>query len=182
MKMSFSIPVSRIFVLLVASVFLLAGCKKEEEPVTALDVLTRRLEQVDQVQLNSDLAVIDDSLDLWGLADKVQKEPNGVRYIVDTLGTGPFPVLESAVRMKYTGKLLSTGEVFDSNNNAVFFLFELITGFQTTVPLLPVGTKATLYIPSGYGYGPNDNVDPDGNVIIPGNANLIFEIEILEIV
>jgi len=48
----------------------------------------------------------------------------------------------------------------------------LIPGMQVGLTLLPVGSIATIYIPSGYGYG------TQGSSGIPGNANLIFSVNL----
>lgn len=169
-------------VLALAAVLIFStGCSKTEDTPTAQDILDQVLANVDQAQLNSDLAVIDDSLDTWGLADMIQIGPAGVRILIDSLGSGPMPTLENIIQINYNGKLLATGETFDSNQNASFNLFNLIAGFQTAMPTLPEGTKATLFIPSGLGYGSSDATDNAGNVIIPGNSNLIFDIELLTI-
>lgn len=160
-------------------VVLLAGCNKEDDLPTAQDLLNQVLANVDQAQLTADLAIIDDSLTTWGLIDQIQEGPQGVRYLVEEMGSGPKPVLESTIPMNYTGKLLSTGGTFDSGQNVNFQLYRLIAGFQTVLPLLPAGTTVTLYIPSGLGYGAQDATDNAGNIIIPANSNLIFEIEML---
>jgi FKBP-type peptidyl-prolyl cis-trans isomerase len=53
-----------------------------------------------------------------------------------------------------------------------FALSGLIKGLRLGIPLIPVGTKATFYVPSTLGYGLR------GSGSIPSNANLIFEIEL----
>jgi FKBP-type peptidyl-prolyl cis-trans isomerase len=164
---------------LAAFIFLFSGCNKEvAEPLTAQDVLDSTLKNVDQAQLETDTKIIDDSLAVWGLTDIVLTEPNGVRYKIDTLGNGEKPILESVVWIKYSGKLLSTGEEFDAGDKLETYLYRLIAGFQTTLPLIPNGSTITLYIPSGLGYGPNDVRDNSGKVVIPKNSNLIFDIEL----
>ncbi|PHN05298.1 FKBP-type peptidyl-prolyl cis-trans isomerase [Flavilitoribacter nigricans] len=168
-----------IALFLVAGLF--SGCQKEELPPSAQENLERVLSNVDPVQLNSDIAVIDDSLDMWGLADMVLKEPNGVRYLIDSTGSGNRPVLENIVEINYSGRLMSTGEEFDSGENVSFILANLIAGFQTTLPLVPTGSRVTLFIPSGLGYGPNDVPDAAGNIVVPANSNLIFEVDLLDI-
>jgi FKBP-type peptidyl-prolyl cis-trans isomerase len=157
-----------------------AGCVgSTEEPLTPEQWLEQQLAKVDQAQLVIDTQVIDDSLALWD-STNVLMEPNGVRYIIQETGNGIKPVLSSVITVKYSGKFLSTPDVeFDGSDNLVYPLYNLILGWQTTLPLLPVGTKATLYIPSGLAYGKAGVVDPGtGDELIPPNANLIFEIEL----
>lgn len=159
---------------------MLFGCIESQEPVTPEKWLTQQLAKVDKTKLTSDVEIIDDSLERWELTPFVLTEPNGVRYVVDEVGTGQNPTLRSVITVKYVAKILSTGETFNSSNSLVYPLYNLILGWQTTLPLLKVGTKATLYIPSGLAYGTNGVIDgSNGDVIVPPNANLIFEIELL---
>ncbi len=179
-----------LFVFFITSIFFLSGClnKNVEDPITPEQFLENALQNVDQTRLASDLMVIDDSLEMWDITPMVIKEPKGVRYTIDEAGPvdAVKPTLSSVIKIKYTAKFLSTGEVFDTSENieAKFletYLYGLILGFQTTIPHLQKGTRATLYIPSGYGYGPNDLKDASGIVVIPKNSNLIFEIELLDV-
>ncbi|WOK08290.1 FKBP-type peptidyl-prolyl cis-trans isomerase [Imperialibacter roseus] len=169
----------RANILLAAFIFLFSSCNKEvAETLTAQDLLDSALKNVDQTQLDIDTKIIDDSLAVWGFTDVILTEPQGVRYKIDTLGNGEKPKLESIVWIKYSGKLLSTGEEFDAGDKLETYLYRLIAGFQTTLPLIPNGSTITLYIPSGLGYGANDVRDSSGKVAIPKNSNLIFDIEL----
>ena len=99
---------------------------------------------------------------------------SGVRFIIDSLASGFPPKANSTVSFKYKGQLFS-GTVFDQGStNGVVSSF--IGGFQVGLSLLPKGSKGRLFIPSGYGYGPT------GSGSIPANANLIFEIELTDVV
>jgi FKBP-type peptidyl-prolyl cis-trans isomerase FklB len=89
------------------------------------------------------------------------------------------------VKVKYTGKLLSDGFEFYSATNEPSATFDsrvinYIFGMQVALPKLPVGSKATLYIPSGLGFG--DQVINSGSASVPANSNLIYEVELLGIV
>ncbi|NJM26827.1 MAG: hypothetical protein HC859_16510 [Bacteroidia bacterium] len=61
------------------------------------------------------------------------------------------------------------------------FLSDLIVGWKLVLPLLPNGTKATLYIPSGFGYGNNTIRDENNEIVIPPNSILIFEVELINV-
>jgi FKBP-type peptidyl-prolyl cis-trans isomerase len=97
--------------------------------------------------------------------------------VITTQGTGTKPTLTNSIKVKYKGTLLSNGQIFDQANSAVVFkLSSLITGWKIGFQLLPAGSKATLYIPSGLAYG-------TGSVgSIPPNSNLIFEVELFEVI
>lgn len=194
MKIQLNTPTvkSGLSVFFILSIFLLSGCLNNsnvEDPISPEEFLANALQEVNQTQLFSDLSVIDDSLVMWGITPKVLKDnQEAVRYTIDEAGSidAVKPTLSNIIKFKYTGKFLKTGEVFDSSEDTAdkfveSYLYGLIIGFQTTLPLLTKGTKATLYIPSGYGYGPNDLKDVNGAVVIPKNSNLIFEIELLDV-
>jgi len=167
--------------IVISSLLMFSGCLKTVEPMTPEDNLKQELANIDKTQLEKDFKIIDDSIAKWGLTPLILKEPNGVRYQIKTLGTGAKPTLSNKIRIKYSGRVLSTGKTFDSSASADFYLYHLVTGFQTTMPLIPKGSLIVLYIPSGYGYGPNDFMDNAGAVLIPKNSNLIFEVELIDI-
>ncbi len=180
-----------LFGFFILSLLFLSGCLNNDnvqDILTPEEFLEDAIQKVDQTKLASDLQVIDDSLEMWDITPMIFIEPKGVRYTIDEAGPidAVKPTLSNIIKFKYTGKLLKTGEVFDTSENTAdkfieSYLYGLIIGFQTTVPLLTKGTKATLYIPSGYGYGPTDRTDNQGVVVIPKNSNLIFEIELLDV-
>jgi FKBP-type peptidyl-prolyl cis-trans isomerase FkpA len=160
------------------SMITLSGCIEPKEAPSAEAVLLQNLASVDKTQLESDLAVIDDSLARWSI--QALSEPNGVRYQIVTQGSGPKPTLDSYIKINYKGKLLKNKSVFDQQNGAVFQLRGLILGWQTTLPLINKGSKVVLYIPSGLAYGTGAVPSQDGTILIPANSNLIFEMELVD--
>lgn len=102
-------------------------------------------------------------------------DPSGLKYVITVLGTGAKPTATSTITFNYDGKFLATGVSFDkSTAPATSALSDLIKGFQIAMPLLPVGSKASLYIPSSLGYGPFGKPGK-----IPSNSNLIFDVELV---
>lgn len=102
--------------------------------------------------------------------------------IVDTLvGTGEAVKKGDRVRVHYTGRLMD-GKVFDSSiPRGQAFEFDVgqgqvIRGWDEGLLGMKKGGKRTLTIPSEMGYG-SRGVGP-----IPPNADLVFDIELLEIV
>jgi FKBP-type peptidyl-prolyl cis-trans isomerase FkpA len=154
------------------------GCHKDKVvPDTAEQTLAKQLAVVDQTQLAADLKVIDDSLAKWGITPMT--EPNGVRYTIQTTGTGAMPKLDSYITITYKVKLLKNKSVVDQGTNIKFALTDLIVGWKTVLPLIPQGSKITLYVPSGLAYGSYERIDPiDHTVIMPANSNLIFDIDL----
>jgi FKBP-type peptidyl-prolyl cis-trans isomerase FklB len=118
------------------------------------------------------------------LAENKKKEgvialPSGLQYKVLTQGTGPKPKATDSVTVHYRGTLLD-GTEFDSSMKhgqpVTFTLNQVVRGWTEGIQLMPKGSKYQFFIPSDLAYGPNGM----GNVI-PPNATLIFEIELLNI-
>lgn len=87
----------------------------------------------------------------------------------------------ASVTMHYVGVLAASGEQFDSSldrGEPATFQLEpgaLIEGFSRGLLGAKVGTKRRLEIPSALGYG-----ERGAPPVIPANADLVFEVEILE--
>jgi FKBP-type peptidyl-prolyl cis-trans isomerase len=99
---------------------------------------------------------------------------------IETLveGTGDTPKATDKVKVHYTGTLID-GTKFDSSIDRgepiTFALDQVIKGWGEGLQLMKVGGKARLVIPPSLGYGPN------GTGPIPGNATLVFEVQLLSI-
>ena len=106
--------------------------------------------------------------------------------IVDTkVGTGPTPRTGQICVMHYTGWLYQTGakgKKFDSSvDRGQPFEFPIgtrrvIAGWDEGVATMKVGGKRTLIIPPELGYGSRG-----AGGVIPPNATLIFEVELLDV-
>jgi FKBP-type peptidyl-prolyl cis-trans isomerase len=110
---------------------------------------------------------------------KVTKTASGLGFFIRTEGSGPTPRPSDTVKVHYTGWLLD-GKKFDSSVDrgapATFPLSRVIAGWTEGVGLMKVGEKRTLLIPPDLGYG-RRGMPP----VIPGNADLVFDVELLEI-
>lgn len=112
---------------------------------------------------------------------KTNMTANGVTWEVIKEGTGAAPKPGDSVTVHYTG-WLEDGKKFDSSvDRNEPFSFRLgrgyvIQGWEEAVATLKVGGKSKFTIPSELGYG-----DRGAGGIIPPNATLIFDIELLAI-
>jgi FKBP-type peptidyl-prolyl cis-trans isomerase len=108
--------------------------------------------------------------------------PNGqtseMQYQVLKDGTGPTPKDTDKVSVNYRGTLLD-GTEFDSSYKrgqpASFPVNGVIKGWTEALKNMPVGSKWKLFIPSELAYGER------GNMGIPPNSVLTFEVELLSI-
>ena len=112
------------------------------------------------------------------------RHPSGFFYKISSNGTGAgIANLCSNITVSYKGSLFN-GQVFESTvagNEAVFQLCLVIVGLQKGIPLVSKGGDITLYIPPSLGYGSNVVKDRQGNIIIPANSYLIFDVHIVDI-
>ena len=105
-------------------------------------------------------------------------------FVVETIkaGTGPTPQPGQICVMHYTGKLAADGSKFDSSRDrGKPFEFKLgvgqvIRGWDEGVAQMKVGGHYLLKIRSDYGYGARG-----AGGIIPPNADLIFDVELLAV-
>ena len=112
------------------------------------------------------------------MADEVIT-PSGLRYVDDVVGDGDSPAKGNTVRVHYTGRL-TDGKKFDSSvDRKEPFEFtigvgQVIPGWDEGVMSMKVGGKRTLRIPPDLGYGAR-GAPP----VIPPNAELVFDVELL---
>ena len=105
---------------------------------------------------------------------------SGLQYKVLVEGTGKKPKATSTVTTQYSGKLLD-GTEFDSSYKrgeaATFACSQVIKGWTEALQLMKEGSKWELCIPSDLAYGPAGY----GGGVIPPNATLIFQIELVSV-
>ncbi|WP_338408150.1 peptidylprolyl isomerase [uncultured Flavobacterium sp.] len=135
---------------------------------------------------------------LTSLKSKAIKTPTGLQYVITKKSGGKKPANRANIYIHYAG-FLENGTLFDSSIEEVsktFGKFDpnraaqkgyqpisfkggqkvgLIPGFIEGIEKLCFGDKAIIFIPSNLGYG-----EAGAGNVIPPNADIIFEIELLE--
>jgi len=134
------------------------------------------------------------------LKSKATKTSTGLRYVITHKAAGKKPAKGSPIYIHYAG-FLEDGHLFDTSIENVaqtYGKFDqdraaqngyqpipfqagkkdgMIPGFIEGLEKLSFGDKAILFIPSHLAYGAGGAGD-----VIPPNANIIFEIELMEVV
>lgn len=129
---------------------------------------------------------------------KATTTPTGLQYVITKKSGGKKPAAGTNVFIHYAG-FLENGSLFDSSIVDVLKTFGkldesraaqggyqpihfqtgkkdgMIPGFIEGIEQLSFGDKAVIFIPSKLGYG-----EAGAGGVIPPNANIIFEIELLE--
>ena len=147
----------KILPLAVALILMISSCSKKTD------------------QTETDDQIIKDYLTSKNLT--ATKDASGLYWIMTVEGTGAKPTTASTVEVKYKGSLIN-GTVFDQTATDKTFTYPLsglIMGWQIGIPLMKVGGKATLFIPSKLGYG------RENQGVIPPNSVLIFDIELINV-
>ena len=123
---------------------------------------------------------------LFAMAEELSENSNtrttetGLKIEDKVIGDGAEAVSGKTVTVNYTGTLVN-GDQFDSSIGRAPFSFPLgagrvIKGWDEGVAGMKVGGKRILTIPPELGYGSRGA----GNVI-PANATLIFEVDLLKV-
>ena len=132
---------------------------------------------------------------------KAVAQPSGIKILKLKEGNGVKPQIGSNVLVNYAGFLRATGDLFDTNiaeiakeNDAydaaraadpqygyIPYAWKyspeegLIAGFKEALLSMKVGDRVRVFIPSALAYGK----EGFGNGVIPPDADLVFEIEIV---
>lgn len=123
--------------------------------------------------------MVDYHPDLMINISEMKLHPSGVLWDDDPIGPGDSLDVDMTAVVHYTG-WFPDGNEFDSSRagNPISFRVgagEVIDAWDVGLIGMRVGGKRKLVIPPEMGYG------PDGFSSIPGNAILVFEVELIEI-
>lgn len=133
---------------------------------------------------------------------KAVAQPSGIKILKLKEGNGRKPQIGANILVNYAGFLRATGDLFDTNiaeiakeNDAydaaraadpqygyIPYAWKyspeegLIAGFKEALLSMKVGDRVRVFIPSALAYGK----EGFGNGLIPPDADLVFEIEIVD--
>lgn len=158
---------AQIVILSTALAMLITACsdseKKEQEPLTKDPTVSSENESQAQDIQNPEIHTTE----------------SGLQYEILREGTGTSPTADDSVTVHYEGTLLD-GTKFDSSydrgETITFPLNRVIKGWTEGVQLMKEGAKFRFTIPSELAYGES------GGGPIPANSDLIFIVELFEVV
>jgi len=106
---------------------------------------------------------------------------SGLQYVDLTIGTGAIAAAGQTVSVHYTGWLENGKKFYSSVDRGQPFSFPLgagrvIKGWDEGVATMKVGGLRKLTIPPDLGYGARG-----AGGVIPPNATLVFDVELLDV-
>ena len=117
-----------------------------------------------------------------GITKGMSKTESGIYYNISKKGTGDNAKPNDLLSVHYSLQLIDGSEIDSSFTRGAPIEFtcgvgQVIKGWDEAMQLLNKGSKARLVIPSELGYGSMGA----GNGVIPPNATLIFDVELVDI-
>ena len=112
----------------------------------------------------------------------MKETESGIKYKISKKGTGDNAKTNDLLSVHYSLQLIDGSEIDSSFTRGAPIEFtcgvgQVIKGWDEAMQLLNKGSKARLVIPSELGYGSMGA----GNGVIPPNATLIFDVELVDI-
>jgi FKBP-type peptidyl-prolyl cis-trans isomerase len=105
---------------------------------------------------------------------------NGVSLYFVEKGEGKMPGPNGSAEVHYEGRL-KDGKIFDSSYDRAkpmrLYMEDIISGLRIALTEVPEGSKVKIMVPAPMAYG--DSMPP--NSIIPPNADLSFDVEVLDV-
>lgn len=139
----------------------------------------KEAEALAKVQVEKDKSIIAEYANSKGL--KISTTASGLSYVMEREGEGDRIKIGQSATVHYAGFLLD-GTKFDASydRNEPFTLQvgvgQVIAGWDEGLQLLNKGAKARFFLPSTLAYGSRG-----AGGVIPPNAVLIFDVEVLDI-
>ena len=164
----------------------------DKDPIPANSILVFDItfkdviESATEIQtFTSDTTAIDTYLDSKGIV--ATTDTTGIRYVITQTGTGAVPSWYDKVKFTFNFRLLTddTKIVYENSVETDAFLsrpVDFTPAMNIALQKLPVGSKITVYAPSGLALGTVGLRNQTGQILIPGNANVIIDIELTDLV
>jgi FKBP-type peptidyl-prolyl cis-trans isomerase FkpA len=153
-----------------------------KKPLVEIDVYNQKVQALANARRNAQGEKL--AAEAKVFVEKAAKEKGAVKtasgliYLAQKKGSGSSPAASDTVKVHYSGALVN-GVVFDSSYKrdqpAEFALNGVVKCWTEGMQMMKPGGKARLICPPEIAYGER------GAGLIPPNATLVFDVELLEV-
>lgn len=115
----------------------------------------------------------------WLNVPHARKLAGGVTIETLTAGKGPSPTTTDIALINYKG-MLGNGKKFDQGQGVPMPITGVVPGFSTALQAMQAGGKYRIRIPAAQAYGAEEKRNQAGEVVIPANSDLTFDVDMIE--
>jgi FKBP-type peptidyl-prolyl cis-trans isomerase FkpA len=107
---------------------------------------------------------------------------SGLFYRIENAGTGAVPGACANIGATYKASFMNGGVLEQQTSPITFSLGQSIRAWRIAVPLIKAGGRIVFYVPPSLAYGAQEVRDQQtGNVVIPANSYLSFEVDLVSV-
>jgi FKBP-type peptidyl-prolyl cis-trans isomerase FkpA len=106
---------------------------------------------------------------------------SGLFYRIENAGSGAAPGPCSDVTITYNTYFFNGTVIEQQASPTGVSLGISIGAIRIAIPLIKAGGRIVFYVPPSLAYGAQDVTDQNGNVIIPANSYLVYEINLISV-
>ena len=106
---------------------------------------------------------------------------SGLFYRIENPGTGAVPGACANIGVTYKAYFTS-GTLLEQETTPIgLSLGQTVRAWRIGMPLIKAGGRIVLYVPPSLAYGAQDVRDQNGNIVIPANSYMIFEVDLVSV-
>ena len=106
---------------------------------------------------------------------------SGLFYRIENPGTGTPPNACSNIGITYNTYFFSGASLEQQTSPIGISLGSTIRAWRIAMPLIKAGGRIVFYVPPSLAYGAQDVRDQNGNIVIPANSYLVFEVNLVSV-
>ena len=106
---------------------------------------------------------------------------SGLFYRIENGGSGSAPGACSNITITYNTYFFSGALLEQQINPITISLGSTIRAWRIVLPLIKAGGRIVFYVPPSLGYGAQEIRDQNGNVVIPANSYIVYEVNLVAV-
>ena len=106
---------------------------------------------------------------------------SGMFYRIENVGGGAAPNACSNLSVTYKTYFFSGALLEQQTTPVIISLGSSIRAWRNIMPLIKAGGRIVFYVPPSLAYGAQEVRDQNGNVVIPANSYIVFEVDLVAV-